>query len=383
MNFKDQKEEAVNIVTGWLSHENELGKAPAKIQVAGEFDYEDNHYYIVKFKESIFSKWEVAVCGFDEDGEECGHTYSDFEPYDPETAQEKCIAMIEYLKEYWKSRFYAELERRGITEEEFENMTEEEWQAKGQEADEREQEEGGKRHGFILLETPEFDFEQMIAQLKTQWDIEAEDCEIKDGSMVFHFDDNLMAVSLIDAPVPDGEAEYFAETNYMWKEAVETTKKHQAHLVVFTINHEGDSVAAAMAFTMLVSSCLNQKSVLGIYTSGTVFQPQFYQELAEIMKDGEMPIPIWVYLGLASDENGNSGYTYGMDAFGKCEMEILNSSHSLQEIQSFLYYVVEYVIKENMVFRDGETIGFTADEKLKITKSEAVRLDGESLKIWF
>ena len=56
MSFKDKKQEAVSIMTGWLSHENELGKAPAKIEVAGEFDYDDNHYYILKFKKNIFSK---------------------------------------------------------------------------------------------------------------------------------------------------------------------------------------------------------------------------------------------------------------------------------------------------------------------------------------
>lgn len=383
LNFQDKKEEAVNIMIGWLSHENELGKAPAKIEVAGEFEYDDNHYYILKFKENICSKWQVAVCGFDEDGEECGHTFSEFEPYDPKTAQEKCIAMIEYLKEYWKSRFRAELERRGITEEEYENMTEEEWKAKGEEADKKQREEGGKCHGFILLETPEFNFEQIIDELKDQWGIEVKDYEVNNENLIFEWEDNLMAVSLMEAPIPDGEAEYFAASNYMWREAVETTKRHQAHLVVFAINREGDAIASASAFSILVSSCLNQKSVLGIYTSGTVFQPKFYQEVAAVMKKGEMPIPVWVYLGLGKGENGNDGYTYGMDAFGKSEIEILNSSHTLEEIQSFLYYVVEYVIKENMIFRDGETISFTSEEKLKITKSEAVHVDGESLKIWY
>lgn len=384
MSFKDKKQEAVSIMTGWLSHENELGKAPAKIEVAGEFDYDDNHYYILKFKKNIFSKWQLGVCGFDEDGEECGHTFSEFEPYDPKTAQESCIAIIEYMKEYWKSRFRAELERRGVTEEEYETMTEEEWQAKGAEADEKEQEAGiGGRQGFVLLETPEFDFEQMISELKTTWGMEIEDYELENGNLVFEYENNLMAVSLMETPIPDGEAEYFAQANYMWKEAVETTKKHQAHLVVFTISREGNPIEAACNFTVLVSSCLSQKSVLGIYTTGTVFEPAFYQKGADAMKKGELPVPIWVYVGLGRNEKGNMGYTYGMEAFGKSEMEILESEHSLEQIQAFLFYVAEYVIKENMIFRDGETISFSSEQKLKITKSEAVNVQGESLKIWY
>ena len=53
------------------------------------------------------------------------------------------------------------------------------------------------------------------------------------------------------------------------------------------------------------------------------------------------------------------------------------------QIQAFLFYVAEYVIKENMIFRDGETISFSSEQKLKITKSEAVNVQGESLKIWY
>lgn len=42
-----------------------------------------------------------------------------FEEYDEAAAKDKCIAMIEYLKEYWRGRFLSGLERRGMTEEEI------------------------------------------------------------------------------------------------------------------------------------------------------------------------------------------------------------------------------------------------------------------------
>lgn len=292
--------------------------------------------------------------------------------------------MIEYLKEYWRSRFLAELERRGITEEDWSNMSEEEWIAKGEEADQREKEAGaGRRQGFVLLEKAAFDYKKLICDLKTDWGFEIGEHELKDDNLVFHWGENLMAVSLLDMPVPDGEAEYFAEANYMWKEAVETTKRHQAHLLIFSINQDGDAIECAASFSKLVSSCINQKEVLGIYTGGNVYEPEFYQKVARVLKKKELPIPIWVYIGLISNEKGNSGYTYGMDLFGKSEMEIVESAHSLQEIQTFLYYVVDYVIKTNMMFKDGETMSFTSDERLTIIRSKAVYLDGESLKIGY
>ena len=43
----DLKGQAVTDMIEWLSDEHELGKAPSKIEVAGEFDYDDAHYYIL------------------------------------------------------------------------------------------------------------------------------------------------------------------------------------------------------------------------------------------------------------------------------------------------------------------------------------------------
>ena len=50
----DQRENAMQCMIEWLSHENELGKKPYQIQIAGEFDLHDLHYYIFKFKSLDF-----------------------------------------------------------------------------------------------------------------------------------------------------------------------------------------------------------------------------------------------------------------------------------------------------------------------------------------
>ena len=97
---------AMQNMIGWLSDEHELGKAPTKIECVGKFDYNDMHYYIFKYKATMFGKWLVGVCGgFENDGlEPCGHTFSDKQPYNKETAQSDCIAMIEMIMAYWKEQ---------------------------------------------------------------------------------------------------------------------------------------------------------------------------------------------------------------------------------------------------------------------------------------
>lgn len=76
--------------------------------------------------------------------------------------------------------------------------------------------------GFALLSDNSWDKEKYIRDLKEQWDITAEeksDEERNPESLVFDVGDMMAAVSLMPAPVPNGEAEECAKNNYMWSEA--------------------------------------------------------------------------------------------------------------------------------------------------------------------
>ena len=368
---------AVEIMTGWLGHKNELGKKPAKIKAAGSFSYEGNTYVILKFKPDLFGKWEVGVVGFDEEGNECGHTFSEFEEYDETTAKDRCIAMIEYLKEYWRGRFLSELERRGMTEEEYNSLSEEERKKKWDEADEQ----NAVRVGSVLLKDTEIDFDALSDALIQAFDVTDENCTRDAQTLVFSLESNMISVALMDTPVPDGEAEFYAEGNFLWREAVETTKQHQAHLLVAVLNREANAIEAACFFTDTVNLCSMETKALGIYTTGTVYEPSFYNEWAGKLRNGEMPLPLWVYVGLVRDENGLSGYTYGLTLFGRLELEIIGTSRSHEELYNFLYNVCEGILSEGMYFHDGETLSFTSDQRLTITKSKAVYVEGDSFKI--
>lgn len=48
---------------------------------------------ILKFKPDLFGKWEVGVVGFDEEGNECGHTFSEFEEYAISQIRSTCAAL--------------------------------------------------------------------------------------------------------------------------------------------------------------------------------------------------------------------------------------------------------------------------------------------------
>ena len=239
--------------------------------------------------------------------------------------------------------------------------------------------------GFVLLSKAEWDKEQFIRDMKEKWDIavdEYDESEEKgDDALVFEVGDMLAAVSLASYPIPGGEAEGNAENNYMWEDAVKVAKEHCAHLMVAVLGKEEDLLEKGKLFAKVVAACCRQENATGIYTSGVVFEPRFYEGFADMMQEDELPIFNWIWFGLWRDENGMNGYTYGLDVFGKDEMEVLGTNAKPSDLRDFLASFASYVLENDVELHDGETIGFAADDKHTITRSPGVGLPEEQMTL--
>lgn len=355
-----QLEVAKSAMIGWLEHPQELGKSPAEIECTGTFELYDLTYYIFKYKKSVDSEWLLGVNGgYEGDSlSDCGHTFSEMEPYDEHTAVEKATEMVENIRSYWMEQ--ARL------------------------AEERES-KAGTFVGFALLSENSWDKEKYIRDLKEQWDITAEeksDEEHNPDTLVFDVGEMMAAVSLMPVPVPDGEAEECAKNNYMWPDAEKAAREHKAHIMVAIIGKEESLIERGKLYVKLMSVCCLQKNISGIYTSGVVFQPRFYEGFSVMLKEGSLPIYNWIWFGLYRTEQGISGYTYGMECFGKDEMEVLDVDAEPSNIRDFLASMVGYVLEYDVVLNDGETIGFSAEDKHSIIRSQGIALpDKMTLKI--
>ena len=239
--------------------------------------------------------------------------------------------------------------------------------------------------GFVLLSKAEWDKEQFIRDMKEKWDIAVDEYDASeekdDDALVFEVGDMLAAVSLATYPIPNGEAEANAENNYMWQDAVKVAKEHCAHLMVAVLGKEEDLQEKGKLFTKVVAACCRQDYSTGIYTSGVVFEPRFYEGFADMMQEDELPIFNWIWFGLWRDEHGMNGYTYGMDVFGKDEMEVLGTDAKPSDLRDFLASLASYVLENDVELHDGETIGFAADDKHTITRSPGVGLPEEQMTL--
>ena len=243
--------------------------------------------------------------------------------------------------------------------------------------------------GFVLLEKAHWDKGRLIADLKAEWDIDVpeedkDDRKDNGDSLVFEAGDMIAAVSLMHGPVPGGEAEDNAENNYMWPDAVKAAQSHAAHIMVTVLGKEPDVRLRGQFFVKLAAACCRQPGVLGVYTSGVVFEPSFYADMAGVMKEGELPLNNWIWFGLHRREGGVCGYTYGMDVFGKEELEVLDADADPLAVREFLVSLAGYVIGSDVTLNDGETIGFSQGDRHRITRSPGVALpDQPTLKVSF
>ncbi len=73
-------------------------------------------------------------------------------------------------------------------------------------------------------------------------------------------------------------------------------------------------------------------------------------------------------------------YTYGLRKFGKEEIEVYAPA-DLSDIRDFLMDIVHYILSDDVTLQDGETIGCSEEQKLAITLSEGIALDGMTLKL--
>ena len=241
--------------------------------------------------------------------------------------------------------------------------------------------------GFVLLERADFDAEKYVKDLKKDWGM-SYDFEITHDNNTIIADNNgmILTASLMPAPIPDNEAVEQAKTNYRWDGAVEAAERHKAHLLVSVINRgDMDNIEGAKHYVKLLANATKQEGCLGINILGTVIHPQMYYDFAKLYDENDdFPIENIVYIGLYGDENNTvSGYTYGLEQFGKKELEIIKSSEEAEEVYNFLASISDYIITSDVVLNDGETIGFSEEQKIQISVSEGIALDGETIKLGF
>ncbi len=240
--------------------------------------------------------------------------------------------------------------------------------------------------GMVLLnDISKIDFKKVIGELQYKYDITitGQDTDEEKGIAVIQLKGSQIAIMLMDVPIPGDELEFPSQISYLWPDAKDLTPKHKGHIIISVTSTGDNKLKMFRTFTKVATSILTNTNALGIYLGNQtlVLPTAFYVDNAKSMTDDSLPLMNWIYIGLRDDNDKNNGYTFGLKEFGFDEMEILNSKHSKEEIHEMLFNLSHYVILSNVTLKDGETIGLTADQKIKLSRSQGVQVEGTTLKV--
>ena len=242
--------------------------------------------------------------------------------------------------------------------------------------------------GFVLLNEAKFDRNKFLKDLKEDWkitlDLGKEDESKEKDMLVGDVNGIMVAIALMPAPVPNNEAVEKAKINYKWKDAVKVAEEHKAHILVSLLG-EPNLVEGAKLYTKIISALTKQENCTGLYVTGTVLNPDMYRDFTKYYVENDMfPVENTIFVGVYRTDNGEvNAYTYGMEAFGKKEMEVINSLEQPKDIYNLLQAIADYVITSDVILQDGETIGFSAEQKIPISQSKGIAVDGVSLKLGY
>ena len=229
-----------------------------------------------------------------------------------------------------------------------------------------------------------FSLDDIINDLKTYWGLDIADRTGDNEVSTFIINNETVAIGLMPAPIPESELKPICEYSYLWKNVSEEVKKHTNHAIVSVLGSNTSILERYKILTKLNASILRTTAnSIGIYKGNqTLLLPKdLYLDFADFLKGDGLPISLWVYLGVINNETESSIYTYGLKEFKKTEIEILNSSLKGNDLYDFLLSIVTYIIESDITLKNGETIGFSEEQKIKITESKGTFLDGKTLKL--
>jgi hypothetical protein len=224
----------------------------------------------------------------------------------------------------------------------------------------------------------------LFTTLKQEWQMVAKNVSVENSQITFTLDDGKVELNLHSAPMPETEWAAFAQIAWLWKTAANDIKGHKAYLdVKFTPNISKSAYQSELALAKINATLLHvlPNSALGVLVADRylLLDRNYYRETMKNLPAGEAPAYLMIYFGMATEENKNSGFTYGLHRFNLPEVEIIQSNRSIHEVHGILYQSVANLIARGQLSLD-------ADQKSSpgaVAVSSGVFVTGQTMKIKF
>ena len=348
----NQKEIAAGHFKSWLKSQKLM---PVYLEVVNQFVRNGLHYYVIEYM-LAGSELLVGVAGGYEEGaiEHSGHLYSKMERLEEGKEVEQAHQLVDEVEDYWN-------QHASQIEQQFRQYANE-----------------GLFVGHVLLASYEWNAEDLKLEMAERWNVQIESEE--EENLTFDVDEMKVSLSLHEGQMDHHEAEINASSNIDWPEVLEIVKYHKAYLKVEVHAKENRLEAGKMLVKLL--SCLSmQDNVLAISSCGTIFEPGLYDETADVMKDGSLPIYNMIHFGFYRTSRGLSGYTYGLKMFNEKEIEVLDTLGEAEDLHEFMSTLVYSVLTHQIELKHGHKISLAEGHELLVHEGMSEALNEITIRV--
>ncbi len=199
----------------------------------------------------------------------------------------------------------------------------------------------------------------------------------KRGVTTFSLGTLELTCALLPAPVPDGEADGATDHSLSGLDGSWTLPEHRAHLVVVEPGPTRKSAAQLTRFTRAVAAITRATDALGVYwgDAHATHHPEFVIDLAK----GELPLPVWVGVSIATVKGKTELLSLGMGQLGLPDL-LLQAASADGPTLGFFYELLAFVARRKKPLPDGDTVGRHEKERLRVTYVASPLHDGE--QVW-
>lgn len=135
------------------------------------------------------------------------------------------------------------------------------------------------------------------------------------------------------------------------------------------VTRRRNAVLAHILLTQIADALMRDEAAIGLYRAelGVVQPPAMIKELAPLLRQGQIPLPLWVNIRIQTPDL-TVGRTLGLPLFGHLDLEILESTRGAESVYAELGNIASYIITGDSYLLPGQTLGSSDGEKISISQ---------------
>ncbi|AMA59374.1 DUF4261 domain-containing protein [Bradyrhizobium sp. CCGE-LA001] len=230
--------------------------------------------------------------------------------------------------------------------------------------------------GFVLLDSPVTPDMSAVANilrarhpdLMTGPDDPGEQ-HVQASSPLIRCGNQLVAVMSMPAPLPDDTGLWSrAATN--WPESKAVAVRHRGHLIVSALGKDVPPLTAARTTTSVIGALIAaMPESCGVVWDGRVARPSglwLESSSRAFAPFPDYPFTLWVDILPFRSDRKIGAITVGLSSFVGREIEFRSARLTLPTVIDKVAGLSAYLIEHGNVVKDGDTIGASAEERIKV-----------------